>query len=139
MSTKTGTYIDNKLSPSRASVPVQQTAKEMRIYFIQLYSSRITSHPYWTTHTHGEPVPAEILGVMTRRDGIRKIDHTVPELPIFNTDNHNRICVHKRQKCRYSVGTMDQNTTYKTVENFKAIDDSEDLWTYGRSRLDGSP
>ena len=47
---------------------------------------------------HDEPVPAEILDVMNRRDDLRKRDPTSPELPILNKDIQNRICVHKRKK-----------------------------------------
>ena len=44
---------------------------------------------------HEEPVPAEILDVMNRRDDLRKRDTTSPELPKLNKDSQNRICVHK--------------------------------------------
>ena len=47
---------------------------------------------------HEEPVPAEILDVMNRRDVLRKRDPTSPELPRLNKDIQNRICVHKQQK-----------------------------------------
>ena len=47
---------------------------------------------------HEEPVPAEILDVMNRRDDLRKIDPTSPELPRLNKAIQNRISVHKRQK-----------------------------------------
>ena len=69
---------------------------------------------------HGEPVPAEILDVMNRRDDLRKRDPTSPELPRLNKDIQNRICVHKRLKLRYFVENMDQKTDvtklWRTIE-----------------------
>ena len=59
---------------------------------------------------HEEPVPAEILDMMNRGDDLRKRDPTSPELPILNKAIQNRICVHKRQKWRDFVETMDQKT-----------------------------
>ena len=44
---------------------------------------------------HEEPVPAEILDMMSRRDDLRKRDPTSPELPRLNKAIQNRICVHK--------------------------------------------
>ena len=49
---------------------------------------------------HEEPVPAEILDVMTRRDDLRKRDPTLPELPRLNYDIRNHIYAHKRQTWR---------------------------------------
>ena len=48
--------------------------------------------------------------MMNRRDDLRKRDPASPELPILNKDIHNRICVHKRQKWRDFVETMDEKT-----------------------------
>ena len=59
---------------------------------------------------HEEPVPVEILDVMTRQDDLRKRDHTLPELPRVNYDIQYRIYAHKRQKWRVFVGTLDQKT-----------------------------
>ena len=59
---------------------------------------------------HEEPLPAEILDVMTRRDDLRKRDPTSPELPRLNYDIQNRIYAHKRQKWRDFVETLDQKT-----------------------------
>ena len=53
-----------------------------------------------------EPVPADTLGMMTRRDSIRKTDLTSPELPILNKYIQNRVCVHKQQKCRGPKGSL---------------------------------
>ena len=46
---------------------------------------------------HEEPVPAEILDVITRQDDLRKRDPTSPELPRLNYDIQNRIYAYKRQ------------------------------------------
>ena len=46
---------------------------------------------------HEEPVPAEILDVITIRDDLRKRDPTSHELPRLNYDIQNRIYAHKRQ------------------------------------------
>ena len=59
---------------------------------------------------HEEPVPSEILDVMTRRDDLRKRDPTSPELPRLNYDIQNRIHAHKRQKWSDFVETLDQKT-----------------------------
>ena len=47
---------------------------------------------------------------MNRRDYLRKRDHTSPELPRLNKAIQNRIIVHKYQKLRDFVETMDQQT-----------------------------
>ena len=59
---------------------------------------------------HEEPVPAEILNMMNRRDDLRKRDPTSHELPRLNKAIQNRICLHKRQKLRDFFETMDQKT-----------------------------
>ena len=46
---------------------------------------------------HEEPVPAEILDVMNRRDDLRKRDPTSPELPRLNKAIQNRIWLHKME------------------------------------------
>ena len=72
---------------------------------------------------HEEPVPAEILDVMNRRDDLRKRDPTSPELPRMNKDIQNRICVHKRKKWRDFVEIMDQKTDVtKLWRTIKGID-----------------
>ena len=58
---------------------------------------------------HKEPVPADILDVVTRRDDLSKRDPTSHELPILNKDIQKRICV-KRKKNGDFVETMDQKT-----------------------------
>ena len=47
---------------------------------------------------------------MNRRDDLPKRDPTSPELPRLNKAIQNRNCVHKRQKWRDFVETMDQKT-----------------------------
>ena len=72
---------------------------------------------------HEEPVPTEILDVMSRRDDLRKRDPTSPGLPRLNKAIQNRICVHKRQKWRDFVETMDQKTDLtKLWRTIKGID-----------------
>ena len=84
-----------------------------------------TSHhiPTGRHRLHEEPVPAELLDVMNRRDDLSKIDPTSPELPRLNKDIQNRVCVHKRKKWRYFVETMDQKTDLtKLWRTIKGID-----------------
>ena len=61
--------------------------------------------------------------MMNRRDDLRKRDPTSPELPRLNKTIQNRICVHKRQKWRGFVETMDQKTDVtKLWRTIKGID-----------------
>ena len=61
--------------------------------------------------------------MMNRRNDLRKRDSTSPELPTFNKDIQNRICVHKRQKWRDFVEIMDQKTDLtKLWRTIKGID-----------------
>ena len=72
---------------------------------------------------HEEPVPADILDVMTKRDDLRKRDPTSPELPRLNYDIQNRIYAHKRQIWRDFVETLDQKTDVtKRWRTIKGID-----------------
>ena len=59
---------------------------------------------------HEEPVPTEIMAVMTRRDVLRKRDPTSSELPRLNKDIQKRIGEQKRKKLRDFVENMDQKT-----------------------------
>ena len=62
-------------------------------------------------HSSEEPVPAEVLDVMTRRDDLRKRDHTSSERPRLNKDIQKCICEHKRENLmRDFVENMDQKT-----------------------------
>ena len=61
--------------------------------------------------------------MMNRRDDLRKRDPTSSDLPILNKTIKNRICVHKRQKWRDFVETMDQKTDVtKQWRTIKGID-----------------
>ena len=72
---------------------------------------------------HEEPVPAEILDVMNRRDDLHRRNPTSPELAKLNKAIQNRICVHKRKKLRDFVETMDQKTDLtKLWRTIKVID-----------------
>ena len=72
---------------------------------------------------HEEPVPTELLDVMTRRDDLRKRDPTSPELPRLNYDIQNRIYAHKGQIWRDFVETLDQKTDVtKLWRTIKGID-----------------
>ena len=85
---------------------------------------KAASHDIPTGHhrLHEEPVPAEILDVMNRRDDLRKRDPTSPELPRLNKDIQNHICVHKRKNGDF-VETMDQKTDLtKLWRTIKGID-----------------
>ena len=94
----------------------------MRGSFVPFYSKQ--HHIPTARHRfHEEAVPAEILDVMNRRDDLRKRDPTSPELLRLNKTIQNRICVHKRQKWRYFVETMDQKTDVtKLWRTIKGID-----------------
>ena len=71
---------------------------------------KVASHhtPTGRHRLHEEPVPAEILDMMTRRNDLRKRDPTSPELPRLNYDIQNRIYAHKRKKWRDFVENLDQ-------------------------------
>ena len=62
------------------------------------------------TRLHEEPVPAEILDVMTRRNDLSIRDPTSPELLRLNYDIQNRIYAHKGKKLRDFIETLDQKT-----------------------------
>ena len=64
-----------------------------------------------------------ILDVMSRRYDLHKRDHTSPELPRLKKDIQKCICVHKRQKWKDFVETMDQKTGLtKLWRTIKGID-----------------
>ena len=107
---------------SKRSLPTdcQRDEKIFRTILLKAASHHI---PTGRHRLHEEPVPAEILDVMNRRDDLRKRDPTPPELPRMNKDIQNRICVHKRQKWRDFVETMDQKTDVtKLWRTIKGID-----------------
>ena len=75
---------------------------------------------------HEEPVPAEILDVMTRQDDLRKRYCTSSELLRLNKDIQKCICEHKRQKWRDFVENMDHKTDItKLWRTIKGIDGRE--------------
>ena len=82
----------------------QRDAKIFRTVLLKAASHHI---PTGRHRLHEEPVRAEILDVMNRRDDLRKRDPTSPELPKLNKDIQNRICVYKREKRRDFVETKD--------------------------------
>ena len=107
---------------SKRSLPTdcQRDEKIFRTILLKAASHHI---PTGRHRLHEEPVPAEILDVMNRRDDLRKRDPTSPELPRMNKDIQNRICVHKRKKWRDFVETMDQKTDVtKLWRTIKGID-----------------
>ena len=85
---------------SKRSLPTdcQRDEKILRTILLKAASHHI---PTGRHRLHEEPVPAEILDVMTRRDDLRKRDRTSPELPRLNKDIQKRICEHKRQKLTF--------------------------------------
>ena len=107
---------------SKRSLPTdcQRDEKIFRTVLLKAASYHI---PTGCHRLHEKAVPAEILDVMNRRDDLRKRDPTSPELPRLNKTIQNRICVHKRQKWRDFVETMDQKTDMtKMWRNIKGID-----------------
>ena len=95
----------------------------MRRSFVPFYSKQHHTTSLLDARLHEEAVPTEILDVMNRRDDLRKRDPTSPELPILNKTIQNRICVHKRQKWKDFVETMDQKTDVtKLWRTIKGID-----------------
>ena len=73
-------------------------------------------------HTREHRTPPTSKGHGNRQH-VRKRDPTSPELPRLNKTIQNRICVHKRQKWRDFVETMDQKTDVnKLWRTIKGID-----------------
>ena len=107
---------------SKRSLPTdcQRDEKIFRTVLLKAASHHI---PTGRHRLHEEHVPAEILDVMNRRDDLRKRDPTSPKLSRLNKDIQNRICVHKRQKWRDFVETMDQQTDLTRLrKTIKVID-----------------
>ena len=94
---------------SKRSLPTdcQRDEKILRTILLKAASHHI---PTGRHRLHEEPVPAEILDVMTRRDNLCKRYRTSPELPRLNKDIQKRICEHKRQIWRDFVENMDYKT-----------------------------
>ena len=111
-----------KAALSKRSLPAdcQRDEKIFRTVLLNATSHHIPSGRHRLLE---EPVPAEILDVMKRRDDLRKRYPTSPELPRLNKTIQNRICVYKRQKWRDFVETMNQKTDLtKLWRTIKGID-----------------
>ena len=107
---------------SKRSLPTdcQRDEKILRTILLKAASHHI---PTGRHGLHEEPVPVEILDVMTRRDDIRKRNRTSSELPRLNKDIQKRICEHKQQKWRDFVENMDHKTDItKLWRTIKGID-----------------
>ena len=81
---------------SKRSLPTgcQKDEKILRTILFKAASHHI---PTGRHRLHEEPVSAEILDVMTRRDDLSKRDPTSSQLPRLNKDIQKRICEHKRK------------------------------------------
>ena len=112
--------VETALSKRSLPTDCQRDEKIFRTVLIKAASHHV---PTGRHRLHEEPVSAEILDVMTRRDDLRKRDPTSPELPRLNYDIQNRIYAHKRQKGRDFVETLDQKTDVtKLWRTIKGID-----------------
>ena len=105
--------VESALSKRSLPIDCQRDEKIFRTVLLKAASHHI---PTGRHRLHKEPVPAEILDVMTRRDDLCKRDPTLPELPRLNYDIQNRIYVHKRQKWRDFVQTLDQKTKQRATK-----------------------
>ena len=101
--------LEVKAALSKRSLPTdcQRDEKILRTILLKAASHHI---PTGRHRLHEEPVPAEILDVMTRRDDLRTRDRISPELLRLNKDIQKRICAHKREKWRDFVENMDHKT-----------------------------
>ena len=107
---------------SKRSLPTD-CKRDEKIFRTVLLKAASHHIPTGRHRIHEETVPAEILDVMTRRDGLHKRDPTSPELPRLNYDIQNRIYAHKRQKWRDFVETLDPKTyVTKLWRTIKGID-----------------
>ena len=99
--------VDAALNMRSLPTDCQRDEKIFRTVLLKAPSHHIPTERY---RLHEEPVPAEILDVMNRRDDLRKRNPTSPELPRLNKDIQNRIGVHKRQQWTDFVENMDLKT-----------------------------
>ena len=99
--------MDASLSKRCLPTDCQRDEKIFRTVLLKAVSHHITTGRH---RLHYELVPAEILGVMTRRDDLRKRDPTSSELPRLNYDIQNRISAHKRKKWIIFAETLDQKS-----------------------------
>ena len=84
---------------SKHSLPTD-CQRDEKIFCTILFKAASHHIPTGRHRLHEEPLPAEILDLMTRRVNLRKRDPTSPELPRLNKDIQKCICVHKWQKWR---------------------------------------
>ena len=107
---------------SKCSLPTD-CQRDEKIFHTVLLKAASHHIPTGRHRLHEEAVPAEILYVMNRQDDLRKRDPTSPELLRLNKTIQNRICVHKRQKWKDFVETMDQKIDVtKLWRTIKGID-----------------
>ena len=107
---------------SKRSLPTD-CQRDEKIFRTVLHKAASHHNTTGRHRLHEEPVPAEILDVMTRRDDLRKRDPPSPELPRLNYDIQNRIYAHKRQKLRDFLDTLDKKTDVtKLWKTIKGID-----------------
>ena len=99
--------VETALSKRSLSTDCQRDQKIFRTVLLKAASYHI---PTGRHRLHEEPVPADILDVMPRRDNLRKRDPTSSELPRLNYDTHHRIYAHTRQTWIDFVETLDQKT-----------------------------
>ena len=112
--------VEATLSKCLLPTDCQRDEKILRTILLKAASHHI---PTGWHRLHEEPVPAEILDVMTRWDALRKRDRTTPVLPRLNKDIQKRICEHKLQKLRDFVENMGHKTDItKLWRTIKGID-----------------
>ena len=99
---------------SKRSLPTD-CQRDEKIFRTVLLNAALHHIPTGRHRLHEEPVPAEIIDVMTRRDDLRKRDPTSPELPRLNYDIQYRIYAHKRQTWG-DFGPEDR--CHQAVENY---------------------
>ena len=75
--------VETALSKRSLPTDCQRDEKIFRTVLLKVASHHIHTGRH---RLHEEPVPAEILDVMTRRDDLRKRDPTSPELQRLNYD-----------------------------------------------------
>ena len=113
--------VETALSKRSLLTYCQRDEKILRTILLKAASHHI---PSGRPRLHEEPVPAEILDVMTIRDDLRKRDPTSSELQRLNKDIQKRICEHKLTKWRNFVENMDKKTDLtKPGRTIKGIDD----------------
>ena len=84
----------------------------MRRSFVQFYSKQ----HHTTSLLDATDSMRNLYSRDTGRYDLRKRDPTSPELPKLNKAIQNRICVHKRQKWRDFVETMDQSQHHNPLQ-----------------------